>query len=103
MKPRRRSPFLLQSQLWIALLCCVCTTAVAAPTSKKKKSSKSSTKKSQVVRKAEPVPEPEILPGGVPATRAQAVIVIDARTGEVLYEKNADQQRAPAKIGRAHV
>lgn len=87
--PRLRRAFLL----WTALLCCLCTTAVAAPSSKKKSSSP---KKSQTVRKALPPPEPEFLPGGVPATRAQAVMVIDARTGEILYEKNADQHRAPA-------
>jgi serine-type D-Ala-D-Ala carboxypeptidase (penicillin-binding protein 5/6) len=33
---------------------------------------------------------------GVPTTRAASVIVEDARTGEVLYEKNADAQRAAA-------
>ena len=97
MNPQRHFLVRRHWQLWTALLCCICTTAVAAPTKKKKKSSKSSSaKKSQVVRKAEPVPEPEILPGGIPATRAQAVAVIDARTGEMLYEKNADQRRAPA-------
>src|ERR1041385_393424 len=32
----------------------------------------------------------------VPATRAASVLVVDARTGEVLYEKNADQYRAAA-------
>jgi serine-type D-Ala-D-Ala carboxypeptidase (penicillin-binding protein 5/6) len=32
----------------------------------------------------------------VPATRAKSVLVVDARTGDVLYEKNADQQRAAA-------
>ncbi len=83
-------------QLWTALLCCVCTTALAAPTKKKRSKSSSTAKKSQTIRKAVPVIEPQVLPGGIPATRAQAVIVIDARTGEVLYEKNADQLRAPA-------
>ena len=98
MKFPRRSAFRWHWQLWTALLLCVCTTALAAPTSKssKKKKRSGSAKKSQTVRKAQPVPEPEILPGGIPNTRAQAVIVIDARSGEVLYEKNADQQRAPA-------
>ena len=95
MNPARRSRW-FRWQLWATLLCFLCTTAVAAPTSKKKKRSGSSAKKSQTVRKALPPPEPEILPGGVPATRAQSVIVIDARSGEVLYEKNADQVRAPA-------
>ena len=32
----------------------------------------------------------------VPVTRAKAVLVVDAKTGDVLYEKNADQQRAAA-------
>lgn len=100
MKFPRRSAFRWQWQLWTALLLCVCTTALAAPTSKssKKKKSSGKAKKSQVVRKAQPPEpaEPEILPGGIPNTRAQSVIVIDARSGEVLYEKNADQHRAPA-------
>lgn len=33
---------------------------------------------------------------GVPKTRAVAVLVQDARTGEILYEKNADAPRAAA-------
>lgn len=49
------------------------------------------------VRKAEPVSPP---PGSVskiaPATRAASVMVIDARTGEIFYEKNADAPRAAA-------
>src|SRR5688500_16110960 len=49
------------------------------------------------VRKAEPVAPP---PGSVskiaPVTRSAAVMVIDARTGEILYEKNADAVRPPA-------
>jgi D-alanyl-D-alanine carboxypeptidase (penicillin-binding protein 5/6) len=80
------------------LLCCLSTTAVAAPTSKKKSGKSSSSKKSQTVRKARPAlpPEPEFLPGGIPATPAAAVMVIDAKSGQVLYEKNADAHRAPA-------
>jgi serine-type D-Ala-D-Ala carboxypeptidase (penicillin-binding protein 5/6) len=49
------------------------------------------------VRKAEPVAPP---PGSVskipPANRAASVIVIDAHSGEILYEKNADAPRAAA-------
>jgi len=41
-----------------------------------------------------PVAEPQKLAGGIPATRATSVIVVDAHSGQVLYEKNADQQRA---------
>lgn len=99
MKFPRRSAFRWHWQLWTALLLCVCTTALAAPTSKssKKKKSSGKAKKSQVVRKAQPAPaEPQLLPGGIPNTRAESVIVIDARSGEVLYEKNPDQHRAPA-------
>jgi D-alanyl-D-alanine carboxypeptidase (penicillin-binding protein 5/6) len=49
------------------------------------------------VRKAEPVTPP---PGSVskiaPQTRAASVMVIDARSGEIFYEKNADAPRAAA-------
>lgn len=40
-------------------------------------------------------PEGELLPNAVSAA---AAILIDARTGEVLFEKNADEQRAPASL-----
>jgi D-alanyl-D-alanine carboxypeptidase (penicillin-binding protein 5/6) len=33
---------------------------------------------------------------GIPKTGAASVIVVDANTGQTLYEKNADQTRAPA-------
>lgn len=35
-------------------------------------------------------------PDGVPVTHAGSVIVLDARTGQVLYEKNADERRPAA-------
>jgi len=34
--------------------------------------------------------------GGAPNVHAQAVVVIDAKTGHVLYEKNPDEHRPPA-------
>jgi D-alanyl-D-alanine carboxypeptidase len=40
-------------------------------------------------------PEGELLPSAV---SAKAAILIDAHTGEVLFEKNADEQRAPASL-----
>src|SRR5947207_14980308 len=50
------------------------------------------------VQKAEPAGPPP--PGSVskiaPATRAASVMVIDAHSGEILYEKNADAPRAAA-------
>jgi len=39
---------------------------------------------------------PATLPGGVPATGARSVMMVDARTGQSLYEKNPDEIRAPA-------
>ena len=37
-----------------------------------------------------------ILPGGVPATGAKSVMIVDARTGQSIYEKNPDEIRAAA-------
>jgi D-alanyl-D-alanine carboxypeptidase (penicillin-binding protein 5/6) len=50
------------------------------------------------VPKAEPVtPDlPATFSNIAPATRAAAVMVIDARSGEIFYEKNADAPRAAA-------
>ncbi len=63
--------------------------------------------KQKQIRRATPVAEEELAVayetrefdhgiGVVPRTRAASVIVEDARTGEVLYEKNADATRAAA-------
>ena len=43
----------------------------------------------------EPIPT-QTVPGSVPKTGASSVIVINVTNGEVLYEKNPDQIRAPA-------
>jgi serine-type D-Ala-D-Ala carboxypeptidase (penicillin-binding protein 5/6) len=46
---------------------------------------------------SESIPAPtEYTPEGIPKTSASSVIVVDANTGKILYEKNADQFRAPA-------
>ena len=45
---------------------------------------------------AESAAEPPRLPGGVPNTGAKSVMMIDAKTGQILYEKNADEMRAAA-------
>jgi serine-type D-Ala-D-Ala carboxypeptidase (penicillin-binding protein 5/6) len=90
----QRFPLLrVRWQLWVTLFCLLCTTVVSEGAKKKKSRHKPDTPAERV----EPAlpPEPP-LPGGVPRTRAASVIVIDARTGEVLYEKNADAQRAVA-------
>jgi D-alanyl-D-alanine carboxypeptidase (penicillin-binding protein 5/6) len=39
---------------------------------------------------------PKLGPDGVPVTHAASVMVLDARTGAVLYEKNADEHRPAA-------
>jgi D-alanyl-D-alanine carboxypeptidase (penicillin-binding protein 5/6) len=43
----------------------------------------------------EPIPT-QTVPGSVPKTGASSVIVINVSNGQVLYEKNPDQTRAPA-------
>lgn len=40
--------------------------------------------------------EPPTITGGVPNTGARSVMMIDAKTGQILYEKNADETRAAA-------
>ncbi len=51
----------------------------------------------KAVPKAEPVtPDPATFSQIAPATRAASVMVIDARSGEIFYEKNADAPRAAA-------
>ena len=53
--------------------------------------------KTVAVPKAEPaIPEPGSFPKIAPTTRAASVMVIDARSGEIFYEKNADAPRAAA-------
>jgi len=45
----------------------------------------------------ESIPAPtECTPEGIPKTSAASVIVVDANSGKILYEKNADQTRVPA-------
>ncbi len=39
---------------------------------------------------------PTNVAGGIPATRAKSIIMVDAKTGQVLYEKNADELRQAA-------
>src|SRR5213596_3617034 len=43
------------------------------------------------------IPAPtEFTPEGIPKTTAASAIVVDANSGKILYEKNADQTRVPA-------
>ncbi len=90
-------------RVWIGLtttLCAVLLTIAPADAAKKR------AHKPRAKPVAEPESEEEIIPqaravspsdpGAVPSTRAVSVLVVDARTGAVLYEKNADQPRAAA-------
>jgi D-alanyl-D-alanine carboxypeptidase (penicillin-binding protein 5/6) len=54
--------------------------------------------KSRRAAKSRPTPpvEPQRPTGGPPSSSARSVIMINAGTGQVLYEKNADEQRAAA-------
>jgi D-alanyl-D-alanine carboxypeptidase (penicillin-binding protein 5/6) len=52
-------------------------------------------RKKRTARPATPAREPAV-PGAVPSTGAASVIVVDAHSGQTLYEKNADETRAPA-------
>lgn len=88
-----------------ALVCCgLGTTAFAAPAKAKKKraSKKPNVPAMEAVRAMPAAPSEPLTPtvptpgGAAPSIPAAAAIVIDARTGEVLYEKNADAPRAPA-------
>jgi D-alanyl-D-alanine carboxypeptidase (penicillin-binding protein 5/6) len=60
--------------------------------STKKKSSPRSSRRS----KAEDEAAVATLPNGIPITKARSVIIVDAQTGQILYEKNADEYRAAA-------
>ena len=80
------------------------TIALALPCGAASKSKHHSVKRATPVENedaqpAESYPTPAAVPrelNGAPQTRAAAVLVQDARTGETLYEKNADAPRAAA-------
>jgi len=100
---RRFHPFIAFCAAALAL-CCVAATPsdnedadVVRPTGVPHRSSSKRTHRATVKPResAEPIETPTA-PGVVPATGASSVIVINARSGEVLYEKNPDQLRPPA-------
>jgi serine-type D-Ala-D-Ala carboxypeptidase (penicillin-binding protein 5/6) len=73
-------------------------TESAAPKGKKSKSSHAPSRRARTKSKetADSIPSIEYTPDGIPKTSAASVIVVDANSGKILYEKNADQIRAPA-------
>jgi serine-type D-Ala-D-Ala carboxypeptidase (penicillin-binding protein 5/6) len=73
--------------------------ATAARKTKASKSTHASSHRKRAKAKdtEESIPPPtEYTPEGIPKTSAASVIVVDANTGKILYEKNADQIRPPA-------
>ena len=71
----------------------------SAPKAKKSKSTHARSRKARAKSKdtEDSAPPPtEYTPEGIPKTSAASVIVVDANTGKILYEKNADQIRPPA-------
>src|SRR4029450_9677256 len=75
-------------------------TESAAPKAKKSKSSHARPHRARAKSKEAPdtIPAPtEFTPDGIPKTSAASVIVVDANSGRILYEKNADQVRPPAR------
>ena len=70
-----------------------------APKTKRSKSSHVRSHRARAKSKEEPdtIAAPtEFLPDGIPKTSAASVIVVDASSGRIFYEKNADQVRPPA-------
>jgi D-alanyl-D-alanine carboxypeptidase (penicillin-binding protein 5/6) len=70
-----------------------------APKTKKSKSSHARAHRARAKSNEEPdtIAAPtEFTPEGIPKTSAASVIVVDANTGRILYEKNADQVRQAA-------
>ncbi len=92
-------------RFFLLTLTLACGIGLSASAATKKKNSGTDIGPAVRALPARPVTSDQVLPaepvtpgssGSVPSTRAASVIVIDARSGQVLYEKNADQQRAAA-------
>jgi len=75
-------------------------TGITGPTPKEEATPKpkEATPKPKRATRAKPAraTEPPRPSGGVPNTGARSVMMIDARSGQILYEKNADETRAAA-------
>jgi len=70
-----------------------------APKTKRSKSSRTGSHRARAKSKEEPdtIAAPtEFTPDGIPKTSAASVIIVDANSGRILYEKNPDQIRQAA-------
>src|SRR5216110_59356 len=77
------------------------TDAESTPTRKAKTSKSTHSRSHRTHAKAKEAPDTipaptEFTPEGIPKTSAASVIVVDANSGRILYEKNADQVRPAA-------
>ncbi len=79
--------------LWLSLAMVLPADAATKKGSRKKKPA--DTEAAEPSARRATLAEPESV-GGVPQVRAASVLVIDAMTGRVLHEKNADQHRPAA-------
>jgi hypothetical protein len=71
----------------------------ATPRAKKDDAATPKKRSRSKTKRAASTPREETLPptsGGVPSTGAKSVIIVDARTGQTLYEKNPDEIRPAA-------
>lgn len=80
----------------IRLLVLILLLGMAVPVPAFAKTAKKPVKRATVVEKPYTPGPNDLLPANVPQTRAAAVVVIDAKTGELLMAKNPDGRRAPA-------
>jgi D-alanyl-D-alanine carboxypeptidase (penicillin-binding protein 5/6) len=74
---------------------------VIRPTGMEKAPKERAAKKKRARSARKSAEEPFLLPtpapgSAVPLTGAKAVVIVDARSGQILFEKNADELRAPA-------
>ena len=83
----------MKSVLRLGCLCALALSCVAATLPPKKSVHRKAPDRTTLVEEATPTPT---VSGVVPSTRAVSVIVVDARSGGILYEKNADQVRPAA-------
>ena len=70
-----------------------------APKTKRSKSSNARSHRARAKSKEEPdtIAAPtEFTPDGIPKTSAASIIIVDANSGRILYEKNPDQVRQAA-------
>jgi serine-type D-Ala-D-Ala carboxypeptidase (penicillin-binding protein 5/6) len=83
----------MKSVLRLGCLCALALSCVAATLPPQKSVHLKAPDRTTLVEEATATPT---VSGVVPSTRAVSVIVVDARSGGILYEKNADQVRPAA-------